>query len=247
MRSSRAAHSRRAILLPGREPALRRPRASTDCHLVSSTLNKVFGHCFAAAFRICDAEKPCPQRCSIRDPATPRSSPSRRLSCVAPACASALMSSSPSTVSASRSSPGENYGLLGPNGAGKTTTISMICGLLASDGGTVEVAGKPMTTASVAAKAELGYVPQELAIYPDMTARENLRFFARLYNLRGRARQGAHRHGPRPHRPHRAGGRPGERVLGRDAATAQHGARPAARASPADPRRADRRRGPAEP
>ncbi len=83
--------------------------------------------------------------------------------------------------------PGECYGLLGPNGAGKTTSISMICGLLASDGGTVEVAGKPMTTTSVAAKAELGYVPQELAIYPDMTARENLRFFARLYNIRGRA------------------------------------------------------------
>ncbi len=82
---------------------------------------------------------------------------------------------------------GESYGLLGPNGAGKTTTISMICGLLAADTGTVQVAGRPMTTKSVAAKAELGYVPQELAIYPDMTARENLRFFARLYNLRGRA------------------------------------------------------------
>ncbi len=83
--------------------------------------------------------------------------------------------------------PGESYGLLGPNGAGKTTTISMICGLLASDGGTVEVAGKPMTITSVAAKAELGYVPQDLAIYPDMTGRENLRFFARLYGIRGRA------------------------------------------------------------
>ncbi|MFI5003524.1 MAG: ABC transporter ATP-binding protein [Solirubrobacterales bacterium] len=83
--------------------------------------------------------------------------------------------------------PGECYGLLGPNGAGKTTSISMICGLLASDGGTVEVAGKPMTTTSVAAKAALGYVPQDLAIYLDMTARENLRFFARLYNIRGRA------------------------------------------------------------
>jgi ABC-2 type transport system ATP-binding protein len=83
--------------------------------------------------------------------------------------------------------PGESYGLLGPNGAGKTTTISMICGLLASDEGTVEVAGKRMTITSVAAKAELGYVPQDLAIYPDMTARENLRFFARLYNIRGRA------------------------------------------------------------
>ena len=83
--------------------------------------------------------------------------------------------------------PGESYGLLGPNGAGKTTTISMICGLLASDEGTVQVAGQEMTTRSVAAKAQLGYVPQELAIYPDMTARENLRFFARLYSLRGRA------------------------------------------------------------
>jgi ABC-2 type transport system ATP-binding protein len=83
--------------------------------------------------------------------------------------------------------PGETYGLLGPNGAGKTTAISMICGVLASDGGEVEVAGKQLTTKSVAAKAQLGYVPQELAIYPDMTARENLRFFARLYNLRGRA------------------------------------------------------------
>ena len=83
--------------------------------------------------------------------------------------------------------PGESYGLLGPNGAGKTTTISMICGLLAADGGEVRVCEKPMTTTSMAAKADVGYVPQELAIYPDMTARENMRFFARLYNLRGRA------------------------------------------------------------
>jgi ABC-2 type transport system ATP-binding protein len=83
--------------------------------------------------------------------------------------------------------PGESYGLLGPNGAGKTTTISMICGLLAPDGGSVEVAGQKMTTRSVAAKAALGYVPQDLAIYPDMTGRENLRFFARLYDIKGRA------------------------------------------------------------
>jgi len=83
--------------------------------------------------------------------------------------------------------PGESYGLLGPNGAGKTTSISMICGLLASDDGIVEVAGNRLTTASVAAKSQLGYVPQEIAIYLDMTARENLRFFARLYNMRGRA------------------------------------------------------------
>jgi linearmycin/streptolysin S transport system ATP-binding protein len=78
---------------------------------------------------------------------------------------------------------GETYGLLGPNGAGKTTTISMICGLLEPDGGDVLVAGQPLTTRSVESKAAIGYVPQELAIYPDLNARENLRFFARLYGL----------------------------------------------------------------
>jgi ABC-2 type transport system ATP-binding protein len=81
---------------------------------------------------------------------------------------------------------GETYGLLGPNGAGKTTTISMVCGLLDADGGEVVVAGRPLTTRSIAAKAAIGYVPQELAIYPELTARENLRFFARLYGLPGR-------------------------------------------------------------
>jgi ABC-2 type transport system ATP-binding protein len=78
---------------------------------------------------------------------------------------------------------GETYGLLGPNGAGKTTTISMVCGLLEPDGGQVIVAGRPLTTRSVAEKAAIGYVPQELAIYPDLSARENLMFFARLYGL----------------------------------------------------------------
>jgi ABC-2 type transport system ATP-binding protein len=78
---------------------------------------------------------------------------------------------------------GETYGLLGPNGAGKTTVISIVCGLLEADAGEVVVAGQPLTTRSVAEKAAIGYVPQELAIYPDLTARENLRFFARLYGL----------------------------------------------------------------
>ena len=88
-------------------------------------------------------------------------------------------------------SAGETYGLLGPNGAGKTTTISMICGLLEPDAGEVFVAGRALTTRSVEAKAAIGYVPQELAIYPDLTARENLRFFAQLYGMaagRSRAR-----------------------------------------------------------
>jgi ABC-2 type transport system ATP-binding protein len=79
--------------------------------------------------------------------------------------------------------PGETYGLLGPNGAGKTTTISMIAGLLERDAGEVTVADEPMTTHSVRAKSALGYVPQDLAIYPDLSGRENLMFFARLYGM----------------------------------------------------------------
>ena len=67
--------------------------------------------------------------------------------------------------------PGETYGLLGPNGAGKTTTISMIAGLLERDDGEVMVAGEPMTTHAIRAKSAIGYVPQDLAIYPDLSAR----------------------------------------------------------------------------
>ena len=81
---------------------------------------------------------------------------------------------------------GETYGLLGPNGAGKTTSISMICGLLARDGGEVVVDGRPIDPGTTSAKAAIGYVPQDLAIYPDLTARENLVFFGQLYGLGGR-------------------------------------------------------------
>jgi ABC-2 type transport system ATP-binding protein len=82
---------------------------------------------------------------------------------------------------------GETYGLLGPNGAGKTTTISMVCGLLERDGGSVTVAGRPMDIDATEAKSLIGYVPQDLAIYPDLSARENLRFFGRLQHLGGAA------------------------------------------------------------
>ena len=78
---------------------------------------------------------------------------------------------------------GETYGLLGPNGSGKTTTISMIAGLLPADAGTVSVAGMPMTTTTLKPKSLIGLVPQELAIYPDLSARENLLFFGRLYGI----------------------------------------------------------------
>ncbi len=81
---------------------------------------------------------------------------------------------------------GETYGLLGPNGAGKTTTISMLCGLLRRDGGTVEVVGHDLDTNTRDVQRAIGYVPQDLAIYPDLSAAENLRFFGRLHGLGGR-------------------------------------------------------------
>jgi ABC-2 type transport system ATP-binding protein len=80
---------------------------------------------------------------------------------------------------------GETFGLLGPNGAGKTTSISMVAGLLEPDGGQIHVSGTPIRTNSTDGKASIGLVPQELAIYPDLTAAENLSFFGRLYGMTG--------------------------------------------------------------
>ncbi len=83
---------------------------------------------------------------------------------------------------------GECYGLLGPNGAGKTTTISMLCGLIAPDEGEVTVDG--CAGGTLEAKAAVGYVPQDLALYPDLSAVENLTFFGQLYGLAGKELQG---------------------------------------------------------
>jgi ABC-2 type transport system ATP-binding protein len=80
---------------------------------------------------------------------------------------------------------GETYGLLGPNGAGKTTTISMVCGLLDRDAGDVTVAGRPMGLGATDAKAAIGLVPQEVALYDALSAEENLVFFGRLQGLDG--------------------------------------------------------------
>src|SRR5579864_5087314 len=78
----------------------------------------------------------------------------------------------------------EVYGLLGPNGAGKTTTIKLICGLLRPDAGDVEIDGEN-ALGSRAARAKVGYVPQDVSLYPDLTAAENLAFLGHLFGLRG--------------------------------------------------------------
>ena len=79
--------------------------------------------------------------------------------------------------------PGEIYGLLGPNGAGKTTSISMISGLLKPDSGEVFVAGASFWSDSQKAKSIMGVVPQELAIYEELSGRENLEFWGRMAGL----------------------------------------------------------------
>ncbi|MDF5757982.1 ABC transporter ATP-binding protein [Spongiactinospora sp. TRM90649] len=78
---------------------------------------------------------------------------------------------------------GETYGLLGPNGAGKTTAISMIVGILARDAGEIRVDGRPHGTSTRGTKAMIGYVPQNLALYQELSARRNLRFFGRLQGI----------------------------------------------------------------
>jgi ABC-2 type transport system ATP-binding protein len=79
---------------------------------------------------------------------------------------------------------GQTYGLLGPNGAGKTTTINIIAGLLTPDDGEVRLLGQPLTGSR---KSLIGLVPQDIALYPDLSAVENLRFFGQLQNLGGSA------------------------------------------------------------
>ncbi|MFO0613512.1 MAG: ABC transporter ATP-binding protein [Polyangiaceae bacterium] len=80
---------------------------------------------------------------------------------------------------------GECTGLLGPNGAGKTTTVAMIAGLLSADSGTVLVDGSPLVAEDDPRKRKIGLVPQELALFDALTARENLRFFGSLYAMSG--------------------------------------------------------------
>jgi linearmycin/streptolysin S transport system ATP-binding protein len=82
---------------------------------------------------------------------------------------------------------GELIGLLGPNGAGKTTTVSMIAGLLSADSGEVLVGGNRLVRDTDPVKRRIGLVPQDLALYDELSARDNLRFFGALYSLSGPA------------------------------------------------------------
>jgi ABC-2 type transport system ATP-binding protein len=80
--------------------------------------------------------------------------------------------------------PGELFGLLGPNGAGKTTLLSIVSGLLAPSTGTVQIDGQRLTMTDRELRRKIGFATQDLAIYPELTARENLEFFGRLYGLK---------------------------------------------------------------
>jgi ABC-2 type transport system ATP-binding protein len=83
---------------------------------------------------------------------------------------------------------GEIFSLLGPNGAGKTTSIGMISGLLTPDNGEASIMGYSVQSNPKKAKAELGVVPQEIALYEDISARANLNFWGKMYGLRGNQR-----------------------------------------------------------
>ena len=77
--------------------------------------------------------------------------------------------------------PGEIFGLIGPNGSGKTTSINCILQLLAYDKGTIELFGEPMTPARYDLKRRIGVVPQQVAVFDELTVRENIDYFCSLY------------------------------------------------------------------
>jgi ABC-2 type transport system ATP-binding protein len=82
--------------------------------------------------------------------------------------------------------PNEIFGLLGPNGAGKTTTISILCGLFKPTSGNITIDGLNLSSELDQIKKVIGVVPQDIALYPTLTAVENLTFFGNMYGLKGK-------------------------------------------------------------
>jgi ABC-2 type transport system ATP-binding protein len=83
--------------------------------------------------------------------------------------------------------PGEIFGFLGPNGAGKTTTLGCICGLLVPTGGRIRIFGHDVVRDGTASRSALGVVPQEVALYEDLSATENLEYWGQAQGMRGAA------------------------------------------------------------
>ena len=135
--------------------------------------------------------------------------------------------------------------VFGPNGAGKTTLLKILAGLLRPSAGSVVIAGVDATRAPNSLRRLIGMISHQPYLYPQLTGRENLEFYARLYGLddpRGRA--APHAGGDGAHRRRRQGGR---RLLARHAAAAGRGPRPPARPPGAAAGRAVHRTRPAGP
>ena len=133
--------------------------------------------------------------------------------------------------------PGEIYGLLGPNGAGKSTAIGILCGLVKPDAGQASLKGIDIARHPVEARRVLGVVPQEVALYSEFSARDNLKFFGQLYGLSGARLTAAIDQVLRKVEPCRPGEGAHRELFRRHAAAIEHRCRAAARAE----RRADGR------
>ena len=86
--------------------------------------------------------------------------------------------------------PGEIFGLLGPNGAGKTTTVRILTGSMSPDSGRVTIGGEEISPMTPRVRARLGVVPQQITVYEELNARDNLRFWGRLYGMGGASLDG---------------------------------------------------------
>jgi len=136
---------------------------------------------------------------------------------------------------------GECFGLLGPNGAGKTTIIRLLNTLLPLQGGDIRVFGLDVRRQAMAVRRLLGYVPQQLSIEGALTGRENVAWFARLFDVPRLRTTRTGRGGPADGRPGRRCRPPGRRVLRRDGPPPRAGAGAGESAGAARPGRAHRR------